>query len=41
MQLSSDKRIHQIREDAKKGVFVEGLIEKKVGTYKNGIGLIL
>lgn len=30
-----------MREDAKKGVFVEGLIEKKINSYKNGINLVI
>jgi hypothetical protein len=41
MQLSPDKRIHQIREDFKRGVFVEGLTEKRVTSYAQGIDMLL
>ena len=41
MQLSPEKRIHQIREDFKRGVFVEGITEKKITSYKQTMELIL
>jgi hypothetical protein len=40
MQLSTDKRTHQIREN-KKGVFVEGLREWHLSSYKQGVELIM
>lgn len=41
IQLSPEKRIHQIREDFKRGVFVEGLLEKRITSYRQGIELVL
>lgn len=40
-QLSPEKRIHQIREDFKRGIFVEGLIEKRISSYRQGIETVL
>ena len=33
--------MHQIREDAKRGVFVEGLIERKVTGYRAAVALLI
>lgn len=41
IQLSTDKRVHQIREDHRKGVFVEGVMEKKLTSYRQGIDALL
>lgn len=41
IELSTDKRVHQIREDHRKGVFVEGVMEKKLTSYKHGIDALL
>ena len=40
MQLSTDKRTHQVRQN-KKGVFVQGLRECRLFSYKQGMELIM
>lgn len=33
--------MHQIREDHRKGVFVEGVVERRLVSYKQGIETLL
>jgi hypothetical protein len=33
--------VHQIREDHRKGVFVEGVMERKLTSYRQGIDALL
>jgi hypothetical protein len=41
MQLAQEKRVHQIREDHRKGVFIEGAIETRLHSYKQAVDILL
>ena len=41
MKLSPDKRVHQLREDSRKGVFVEGVVEMHPKSYKQAVEVLL